>query len=84
MKNSLKEFYNTAAKNNDFWLIGPNQDFVNNVQSENTLEVDNIKGYAMFFNIEKFNNKFFDENFFLYFEEIDLCKQIRNKKGRIL
>ena len=38
----------------------------------------------MFFNIEKFNNKFFDENFFLYFEEIDLCKQIRNKKGRIL
>ena len=84
LKNSLKEFYNTAAKNNDFWLIGPNQDFVNNVQNENTLEVDNIKGYAMFFNIEKFNNKFFDENFFLYFEEIDLCKQIRNKKGRIL
>ena len=38
----------------------------------------------MFFNIEKFNNIFFDENFFLYFEEIDLCKSVLSKKGLIL
>ena len=31
----------------------------------------------------KFNNQFFDENFFLYFEEIDLCKQVIKKNGKI-
>ena len=32
----------------------------------------------------EFNNIFFDENFFLYFEEIDLCKSVLSKKGLIL
>ena len=26
---------------------------------------------------------FFDENFFLYFEEIDLCKRVKEKNGKI-
>ena len=26
---------------------------------------------------------FFDENFFLYLEEIDLCKRVKNKNGKI-
>ena len=36
----------------------------------------------MFLNLEQFKNiGFFDENFFIYFEEIDLCKRlIQNKK----
>ena len=33
--------------------------------------------------MEKFDNNFFDENFFLYFEEIDLCKSIKKKGGKI-
>ena len=32
----------------------------------------------------KFNEIYFDENFFLYFEEIDLCKQVKIKGGKIL
>ncbi len=84
LKNSLENFYTTAQENSDFWLIGPNQDFTNFKQNGNILKVDNIKGYAMFFNMKKFNNKFFDENFFLYFEEIDLCKKIKDSKGTIL
>ena len=28
-------------------------------------------------------NIFFDENYFLYFEEIDLCRQISKKNGKI-
>ena len=46
-------------------------------------EVNSVKGFAMFLNIKEFNNiGFFDENFFIYLEEIDLCRRLRanNKK----
>ena len=33
--------------------------------------------------MEKFENTFFDENFFLYFEEIDLCTRVKKKGGKI-
>ncbi|MDC1092783.1 hypothetical protein OAS35_01605 [Pelagibacteraceae bacterium] len=36
-----------------------------------------------FFNLKNFNSKFFDENFFLYFEEIDICKRIVDNNGKI-
>jgi N-acetylglucosaminyl-diphospho-decaprenol L-rhamnosyltransferase len=40
-------------------------------------EVDYIKGFAMFFNKIKFSKiGLFDENIFLYLEEIDLCKRL--------
>ena len=32
--------------------------------------------------MEKFKEKFFDENFFSYFEEIDLCKSVKKQDGR--
>ena len=44
-------------------------------------KLNNLKGFAIFFNIKMFKNNFFDENFFLYFEEIDLCKRVK-KNGR--
>ena len=83
-KNCVNFFLNTANKFQDFWLIGPaNNQSDLNVNSEE-FEVDNLKGFAIFFNIQKFNNNFFDENFFLYFEEIDLCRQVQMKKGKII
>ena len=54
-----------------------------NFSKENLKEVENLKGFAIFFNLSKFQNKFFDENFFLFFEEIDLCKKVINNKGKI-
>ena len=52
--------------------------------STNLIRVKNVKGFAMFLNLEKFKDiKYFDENFFLYFEEIDLCKRLRNKNQNI-
>ena len=34
----------------------------------------------MFLNLEQFENiGFFDDNFFIYLEEIDLCKRLRKK-----
>ena len=47
------------------------------------IKVENVKGFAMFLNLEQFEEVgFFDENFFIYFEEIDLCKRLSklNKK----
>ena len=35
-----------------------------------------IKGSSMIFNLSKFKNKIFDENFFFFFEEIDVCKRV--------
>ena len=84
-KDALTNFLNTAYTYPDFWLIGPgngqSKDVKNN--SKKVFEVDNLKGFAMFFNIDKFNNKFFDENYFLYFEEIDLCKNVKINEGKI-
>ena len=47
-------------------------------------QVDYIKGFAMFFNKNKFKKiNFFDENIFMYLEEIDLCKRIKNQRENI-
>ena len=82
-KNAIENFLNSAVQHPDFWLIGPTNNQRSQTYNNQIFEVENLKGFAMFFNIYKFNNIFFDENYFLYFEEIDLCKQIKNKKGKI-
>ena len=44
-----------------------------------SLKVDFVKGFAMLLNLERVKRvNFFDENFFLYLEEIDLCKRLKN------
>ena len=84
-KESIDNFFTSAKKFPDFWLIGPGNQNSNteNLKKNKIFEVANIKGFAMFFNIKKFNQSFFDENYFLYFEEIDLCTKINQKKGKI-
>jgi len=78
---------------NDFSIISPineNKDFPNyeiknnyKQLSENVIEVDNVDGFSMLINKTKFaNNEYFDENFFLYLENTDLClrQKIKNEK----
>ena len=57
-----------------------NKKKINNIH----LEVDYVKGFAMLINI-KIVKKIgkFNENFFLYLEEIDLCKRLKNKNFSI-
>jgi GT2 family glycosyltransferase len=56
----------------------------NNNLNKEILEVDYVKGFAMLINLKKINLKeLFDENFFLFLEEIDLCKRIKKKGGKI-
>ena len=38
---------------------------------------------VLFLNLPKFNQDYFDENFFLFFEEIDLCKRVQKNNGKI-
>ena len=84
-ENAIQRFLKSAERLKDFWLIGPASDQMVELEfKENDLiEVNNLKGFAIFLNLSKFNNEYFDENFFLYFEEIDLCKKVKNKNGKI-
>jgi GT2 family glycosyltransferase len=84
-KDTFESFLITANKYPDFWLIGPGNNQLDNKKNgeKKISEVENIKGFAIFFNLEKFKNSFFDENYFLYFEEIDLCKNVKKNNGKI-
>ena len=84
-KNAIKNFLIVANLTKDFWLLGPSKDQMIDLdfKGKNLIEVDNLKGFAVFFNISKFNKKYFDENFFLFFEEIDLCRRVKKNKGKI-
>jgi len=47
-------------------------------------EVDWVVGCSVLLDTNKINlSKLFDENIFLYFEEIDLCRQIKLKGGNV-
>ena len=66
--------------------IFPNYKMKNNYPTINDhiMEVDTIDGFSMLINKTKFEDQiFFDENFFLYLENTDLCIRQKNKKEKI-
>ena len=86
-KKSIDNFFNTALKYDDFAIIAPavqeKKDFKILEKNNSVFEVESVKGFAMFLNLDKFKDVgFFDDNFFIYFEEIDLCRRLKqlNKK----
>ena len=88
-KDTLDRLLVTANNLRDFSIIGPakqnefsNIDF--NKDKGEVFEVSSLKGFAMFLNIKHFNEVgFFDENFFIYLEEVDLCKRLKKKNKKI-
>ena len=64
-----------------------NEKFIENFKDdkiEELAEVDWVTGCSMLLNITKFSNKkIFDENFFLYFEEFDLCKSLKDRGEKV-
>ena len=86
---TLDNFFKAANNIPDFALIGPYIQEESDKKKikpnkKNVLQVKDIKGFAMFFNLPMFRDiGFFDENFFIYFEEIDLCKRLINKNKKI-
>ena len=88
--NTLKNFFKTAYNLNDFAIIGPGvQEEKDKAKKklfdkDNIIQTENVKGFAMFLNLEQFDKiGFFDENFFIYFEEIDLCRRIKKDNKKI-
>jgi GT2 family glycosyltransferase len=85
-ENAINNFLSTAKLRSNFAIIAPYiQNEKNNINKETTkgiFQVKSVKGFAMFLNLKQFKNiGYFDENFFIYFEEIDLCKRlIKNNK----
>jgi N-acetylglucosaminyl-diphospho-decaprenol L-rhamnosyltransferase len=88
-EDTLEVLESNADRIKNFALLAPiiidsnelNYGFFNEksvgIQNISAFEVDYIKGFAMFFNKNKFSQiDYFDENIFLYLEEIDLCKRL--------
>ena len=87
--NALQNIFEANEFINDFAILSPmNNDpnypnykisGVNKNINENIISVDYVDGFSMLINKEKFKDEdFFDENFFLYLENTDLC--IKKKK----
>ena len=80
--NKIKDFSLIAplAKENNYGFFKDSQ----KVTNKSFFEVDYVKGFAMLFNLNKIRKRqLFDENIFLYLEEIDLCKRLRKKNHKI-
>ena len=82
---TLQGFLTVAKEKPDFAIIGPGiiEDKKNLASNGDTKAVKSVKGFAMFLNLSEFREVgFFDEKFFFFLEEIDLCTRLlkRNKK----
>ncbi len=76
-----EENYASYGHFDDLIKIAPK---VNSSMESSLVSAHWIVGCTMLFNLKKFKNRnLFDENFFLYFEEFDLCRQVILKKGKI-
>ena len=89
-KDTMKNLIDALNQVSDFTLASPlndNQNIPNYKKTdvekninENILSVESIDGFSMLLNLKKFSDKnFFDENFFLYLENDDLCLRIKQK-----
>ena len=87
---ALENFFKAINQVPEFAIMGPHiqesKDENKKIDSKNSnpILVKNVKGFAMFLNISEFKNiGFFDESFFIYFEEMDLCKRLIDCKKKI-
>ena len=95
--NSMNELMVASKEIDDFGIIAPisiKDEYPNYILKKNhnfdpdkPFKVKSVDGYAMLLNIKKLkkidNFSFFDENFFLYLENEDLCKRLMEKNENI-
>ena len=81
------------SKNLEFAILSPLSDDKNypnyktkkgtQIENNDLFEVDQVDGYAMILDKEKFNNNFFDEKIFMYLENDDLCLRAKKNNKKI-
>ena len=85
-EDTIRNFFISADKIKKFAIIAPTSEDGNSLknQTNSITEVDQVKGFAMFLNMNEFKEVgFFDSNFFIYLEEIDLCKRLKKNNKKI-
>ena len=94
-KDSLQELINFSSKYNDYSILAPISDDakypnykIKNIKKINNdldyLSVDSVDGFAMLINKNKFRDDiYFDESFFLYLENDDLCLKKKKENTKI-
>ena len=94
-KDTIQELIALSLKYNDYSILAPISDDIKypnykiinkRIENDETdfLSVDSVDGYAMLINKNKFNdNIYFDENFFLYLENDDLCLRKKRENNKI-
>ena len=94
--NALDEIYSASKQLGDFSILCPissdenfpNYGFIkkkNNNKEENLpFQVDYVDGFSILLNKKKFKKEnYFDEDFFMYLENDDLCRRVINDGGSI-
>jgi len=89
---TIKNIFEEAKSIDDFAIISPVNTDINHpnykssgkIFTTNIIEADSVDGFAMLINKKKFGeNNFFDENFFLFLENDDLCKRTKKLGNNI-
>ena len=93
-KNCLNEIIKSSVFIKDFSIISPissDSNYLNYLGeeknfsiNENIISVNHVDGFSMLFNREKFKSQdYFDENFFLFLENNDLCLRVKKRNEKI-
>jgi len=94
--NALEEIFLASRKLNDFSILSPVSSDVNYpnyllknkkknyVEKDSPFKVKYVDGFSMLLNKKKFkNDEYFDEKFFMYWENNDICIRAINNGGSV-
>ena len=84
----IEKLYKEATNIKDLAILSPLESEVGKINSlnntNNIIDAEYVRGFVMLINNENCKaSNYFDENFFLYLEEIDLCKRLKEDNKKI-
>jgi len=93
-KNTIEELFLASKNLKEYTILAPleknfpnygmtNNKILNKDLGDSPFKVDFVDGFAMVIKKNFFKEKYFDENFFMYLENNDLCKRVVSQGGSI-
>ena len=93
-KNTIEELFLASKNLKEYTILAPleknfanygmtNNKILNKNLGDAPIKVDFVDGFAMVIKKNFFKEKYFDENFFMYLENNDLCKRVISQGGSI-